>query len=203
MSTEQLSIQEIEQQIKEAQINIDTLKKTKQSKEILVDDLRALLERISEEQAFLMTFKPVSEASKLNLKTLILAKGHRKYSEDSTLSNISKCASHTTKAYSNYKENEDAIIEERREEHEPDYYMTKKESNDTCYSYSYGYKGKNSEGSKINLIVRQKCLDDNRNNQNIIKKEDEHHLICCFKYWNENIPLYISSKKTPEFVVLY
>jgi hypothetical protein len=197
MSSESI-VYQLLQEISQLEKNISFLERQKQMKEYLVDDLRSLVDRVSEESSFLIPFKPIFEGPKLTEKVLISAKGQRKYSEESEFSSLSKCASHTTKANSVYQE-DDLLWE---------YDNGNLILNQECSQFEGGkgnsqVQNKNMRSKNISELncknkISQKSLLTRTKNRlssklNLSIKE-ESHFKGVFKFWNEYLPQQASPK---------
>lgn len=196
MSAETIVYQLLEE-IKQMEKSIYLLQRQKQMKEYLVDDLRSLVDRVSEESSFLIPFKPALEGPQLTEKVLISAKGIRKYSEESGFSSLSKCASHTTKANSVYQEddfcwdydNGGLILSKECSKVEGGSH------NSNCKSQN---KSPNAKGTKGLLEVNNHLVKPHQNHvarqknrlfsQNNLSISEEGHLRNIFKFWNEHLP---------------
>lgn len=204
MSAETIVYQLLEE-IKQVEKSIYLLQRQKQMKEYLVDDLRSLVDRVSEESSFLIPFKPILDGPQLTEKVLISAKGTRKYSEESGFSSLSKCASHTTKANSVYQEddfcwdydNGNLVLSKECSKVEGG----NGNSNGKSKNKSPKMKGARGAFEAKNILIKQQqnpiLRQKNRLcSQNNLSISEEGHLRNVFKFWNEYLPQQGMKSKT-------
>mmetsp|Transcript_17874 Transcript_17874/g.18530 ORF Transcript_17874/g.18530 Transcript_17874/m.18530 type:complete len:203 (-) Transcript_17874:144-752(-) len=195
MSQQQI-INQMQEEISQIEHQIQTLKSQKQTKEYLVDDLRDLLGRVSEESSFLTPFRLPQPEPTINLRTIILAKSTRKYSDQSSISDLSKCASHTTKASSINNESHLQLLGHHQEE--SDNLGANYEGGEFRFNYLVNNKRvvlraeKTSSNAITNGCGSEEC-------GNVLDEKEVEHYQNCFRFWRDNVPQkYREPRKTEK-----
>jgi len=177
---------------------ISILKKNKTQKEFLIEDLKSLIERISEETAFSTPYKKIQTYKKIRENTLYCIssnttkkakklKSDRKQSGESEFSMLSKCVSHTTKASSIMEHEEDGISY-----HSP--FFTNNWTNEVNKAFNdYNLKGHEQENGNGKKLVSDSMTNSNSNNSNCSISHLKNNLqekslfSSCLCFWEENI----------------